>query len=224
MSDTTHSILHVAADLFENDGYTATTMSGIAQAAHISLTDLESLYTCKESIVLDLYRSLADNMQQSIPEIPDGHVAQRYFKFMEARITQLQAHYEAMAALFAIAMLPHSPLSTKDISPGTRDAIYQAFLLLIARSDDAPSDDEADNLAMLLYTFHFMILVFWVYDRTKDKQATHLLVDFMGDFFRVMRPMMMMPLFRKAMNKLARIMMLVFGGARLIDDEENDMI
>jgi AcrR family transcriptional regulator len=221
MSDTPQSILHVAADLFENDGYSATTMSRIAQAAHISLTDLETLYTCKESIVLDLYRSFAEEMQQSIPTIGAGHVAHRYFKFMEARITQLQSHYEAMAALFAIAMLPHSHLSTKDISPGRRDAIYQAFLLLIAGSEDAPSDDEVDNLAMLLYTFHFMILVFWAYDRTKDKQATHLLIDFMGDFFRVMRPMMMMPVFRKAMNKLAKIMMLVFGGARLIDDEES---
>ncbi|MDQ7033514.1 MAG: hypothetical protein Q9P01_01380 [Anaerolineae bacterium] len=140
---------------------------------------------------------------------------------METRIRQLQPHYDAIAALLATAMLPHSDISTKDISRGKQDALYQAFLLLVQGSKDAPStESDADNLAMLLYTFHFMILLFWVYDRTKQKQATHLMIDFMGDFFKVLRPMMMMPMFRRAMTKLAKIMMLVFGGARLIDDEE----
>lgn len=222
MSETSKPILQIAADLFQNGGYTQTTMTQIAEEANTTLTELETAYCCKEHIVLDLYRSFAEDMQQTVVDLPDGHVARRYFQTMEARITQLQAHYEAVAALFAIAMLPHSDISTKDISPGRQDAMYQAFLLLVQGSEDASStDSDADNLAMLLYTFHFMILVFWVYDRTKQKQATHLMIDFMGDFFKVMRPMMMMPMFRRAMTKLAKIMMLVFGGARLLEDDES---
>jgi hypothetical protein len=69
---------------------------------------------------------------------------------------------------------------------------------------------------MLLYSFHFVVTIFWLYDRTPNQQATTLLIDFLRDVFKFIRPMMIMPLFGKAMVKLAQIMMLVFGGARLV--------
>jgi AcrR family transcriptional regulator len=220
MSATRQQILQIATALFEQDGYNHTTLAQIADAANANLDEVQALYSCKEQLVLDLYQTLAHDTQYSVEHLAQGHIANRYFEVMEIRITQLQPHYEALAALFAHAILPHGEITTQDISPGKRDALYQAFIQLVEASDDAPAaDNGADNLAMLLYTFHFMILVFWMFDRTKDKQATHLMIDFMGDFFKVMRPMMVMPLFSKAMTKLAQIMMLVFGGARLVESD-----
>jgi len=218
MSVTRQQILQIATDLFKHDGYNHTTLNQIADAANTTLDKVQALYSCKEQLVLDLYQTLALDTQQSIVHLAQGHIAQRYFEAMEIRIRQLQPHYAALAALFAHAMLPHNDITTQDISPGRRDPLYQAFIQLVETSTDAPNGDGgADNMAMLLYTFHFMILVFWIFDRTKDKQATHLLIDFMGDFFKVMRPMMVMPMFSKALTKLAQIMMLVFGGARLVE-------
>ncbi|MDQ7033515.1 MAG: hypothetical protein Q9P01_01385 [Anaerolineae bacterium] len=56
MSDTPQAILQIAADLFQNNGYTQTTMTQIADKSNIALTDLETIYACKEYIVLDLDR------------------------------------------------------------------------------------------------------------------------------------------------------------------------
>jgi AcrR family transcriptional regulator len=214
-------VLQTAARLFQTTGYTATTLSQIAIEADIALDTLQQQYAHKEKIALALYHVMAEETQHSIRQIEEAHLARRYVIVMKNKIGQLQPHAEAMAALFATAMLPHSDITTAHISPGTADPMYQAFLQLVQEAQDTPSTEtDSRNLAMLLYTFHFLILVFWVYDRTVEKKATHLLIEFMGELFKVLRPMMMMPLFGKAITKLAHIMMLVFGGARWVEEAE----
>src|SRR5688572_18564536 len=128
MSATRQQILQIAANLFEHEGYNHITLNHIADAADTSITEVQALYSCKEQLVLDLYQTLAQDTQHSIAHLAQGHLAQRYFQMMETRIRQLQPHYEALAALFARAILPHSDITTNDISPGRRDALYQAFI------------------------------------------------------------------------------------------------
>src|SRR5690606_14430070 len=112
-----------------------------------------------------------------------------------------------------------SEITPPMISPGLSDPLMHAMQALIKQADDAPGkDDDSDNLAMLLYSFHSLVMLFWLYDRTEGKRATLLFINFLRDFVKLMRPMMMMPLVNKALMKMAKIMMLVFGGARFVEE------
>lgn len=214
----THDVLHEAQQLFQAQGYQQTTLHQIADAAHITTDVLVQDYCCKEHIALALYSGLSDDLSRNMDSVPTGKFAQRYHHVMIERVQQYNDNAGAIAALFATAMLPDSDITPSNISTGKTDNLYTAFGELIRTSDDAPPQSDAEKFTMLLYTFHFLVTVFWLYDRTPKKQATAYLLDFLHDLFKVMRPMMIMPLFTKAMTKLAQIMMLVFGGATLLEE------
>ena len=213
------TILHEAQLLFQQQGFRQTTLTEIADASHLALDSVTADYCCKEKIALALYKDLNDDLLRTLDSVPSGKFAERYHHVMTERVQNYDNNAGAISALFANAMLPDSDIEPDDISTGTQDTLYVAFADLIRSSDDAPaSEDDVDKLTMLLYTFHFLVTVFWLYDRTPKKQATAHLLDFLYDLFKLMRPMMVMPLFTKAMTKLAQIMMLVFGGAKLVED------
>ena len=75
------------------------------------------------------------------------------------------------------------------------------------------------NWRTFLYAFHFLVIVFWLYDRSDEKEASHMFTGFLREFVKLVRPMMVMPMVGKAMNRMAKIMMVVFGGARLVDPD-----
>lgn len=214
-----NTVLHEAQLLFQQQGFQQTTLTEIAEASHIDLDHVTADYCCKERIALALYKDLNDDLLRAIDNVPSGKFAQRYHHVMTERVQHYDENAGAIAALFATAMLPDAEIKPDDISTGTQDTLYMALADLTRGSDDAPTnEDDINKLAMLLYTFHFLVTVFWLYDRTPKKQATAHLLDFLYDLFKLMRPMMVMPLFTKAMTKLAQIMMLVFGGAKLVED------
>src|SRR5690606_10324038 len=106
-------------------------------------------------------------------DLPEGSISERYFTVMEEKLSQLSAHQEAVSALFAIAMRPKSGITAAEISPGMRDPMMALMQQLIDQADDKPAKDE-DELALFLYAFHFLVIVFWLYDRTDEKEASHL--------------------------------------------------
>jgi hypothetical protein len=65
-------------------------------------------------------------------------------------------------------------------------------------------------MAGLLYALYMVVMIFWLYDRTTDFRATHQLMDFLREMIKVLRPMLLMPLFTKALHKMSGIMRLVF--------------
>lgn len=220
---TAQQVAHTAAELFKTQGYQTTTLHHIADASHLSVSELERDYCCKERIALELFEELGQETVDRVDQIESGKLAHRYRLLMREKIAQYNDHAPMIAALFSSAMLPDSDIEPSDISSGRKSAMYQACLTLVQNSDDAPArEPEQDRMAMLFYTFHLLIVVFWLYDRTKDKQATNHLLDFVYDLFKLLRPMMVMPLVSKAMTKLSQIMMLVFGGARLVDSSGQD--
>lgn len=209
-------ILETADRLFNESGFEQTSLQSIADKAEIPLDILEQEYTCKEQIALKIYHEMAKSSLSELRNLPDGTISERYFTVIEDKLVQLNAHQEAVSALFATAMRPSSSITAADISPGRRDPMMLVMQELIASASDKPSRDE-EELALFLYTFHFLVIVFWLYDRTKDKEASHMFTTFLREFVRMVRPMMMMPMFTKALNKVSKIMMVIFGGARLVD-------
>lgn len=222
MNSTTFSSewVSVAAQLFQEKGYDATALHHIADTAHRPIAELEQQYGSKACLALQLFRDLAVATQAMTSTLPQGSVSQRYRHLMQAKLAQLEPHKDAISALFADAMRPNSSIVASELSSGQHDPMRHAFDELIAHANDAPQKrQDQDELATMLYTFHWLVILFWLYDRTEDNRATYLMIDFISDMFKMIRPMMVMPLFGKATTKLSQIMMLVFGGAHFVDAE-----
>lgn len=212
-------LLQVAENLFDTQGFEQVALKDIADALDLPLASIEQEYPSTAHIALSIYHDLADESLASSADLAQGKISERYFRVMEDKLAQLNQHQESVSALFATAMRPRSAILPSEISPGLRDPMMSVMQTVIADASDAPSKS-ADDLVFLLYTFHFLVIIFWLYDRTEDKQASHLFTNFLREFVKISRPMMVMPMFTRALNKMATIMMLVFGGARLVDDAE----
>ncbi len=209
-------VLDVAETLFEELGFEQTSLAAIADRADIPLETLEQGYGSTMDISLQIYHAMAESSLATVENLPEGTISGRYFTVMEDKLNQLSTHQETVSVLFANAMRPSSSITAADISPGLRDPMMAVMQQVIADASDKPAKDEME-LALFLYTFHFLAIVFWLYDRTDEKEASQLFINFLREFIKMVRPMMVMPMVAKALNKISMIMMVVFGGARLVD-------
>jgi len=211
-----------AASVFQKHGYDAATLTQLAQAASVTVPELEEDYPQKEHLVLGLYRILGSESLTDVGDLPRGSLAQRYRYLLQRKMQQLAPHEDALSALFATAMRRNGCLQATDIAPGKSDPMYQVFVELVANAEDAPQNEqEAEDASLLLYGVYHYMLIFWLYDRTEGKRATEMLMTMAYEFFKVSRPMMMMPLLGKSISKVGRVMMLIFGGARLVESSTN---
>jgi AcrR family transcriptional regulator len=153
-----------------------------------------------------LYLDLSQQTRDTLDSIAYSHVAQRFYDLMSAKIAQLEPHRAQMARFFAEAMQSDAP---QGIFP--QDAMTHVFTELVQRSTDAPTrPEEVEGLANLLYALYLLSVLFWLYDRTPQRAATAHLLDFAREMIRLMRPMMIMPLFTKALSKISTIIGMVF--------------
>lgn len=209
-------VFTAATALFQQNGYDNVSLGDIACEANLPLPDLVESYGDKEHIALAIYKQLGAETLQETATLTSTKLAQRYHEMLEAKLAQMQPHEDALSALFSYAMRPHSRITTADLSPGQQDPMMQSCQIVIGDASDAPgNEDNARDLAMLLYVFHFLTIIFWLYDRTDGKQATHIFTGFLRDFCKMLPPLMVIPMVAASLTKMARIMMLVFGGARL---------
>jgi len=153
-----------------------------------------------------LYLELSQRTQEALNDIPFSHVAQRFYDVMSAKIAQLEPHRADMARLFANAMQTEALHGVF-----AQDAMTQAFVDVVERSTDAPSrPEDVDGLAHLLYALYLLTVLFWLYDRTPQRTATAHLMDFTREMIRLLRPMMIMPMFAKALTKVSAIVTMLF--------------
>ncbi|XWX03980.1 hypothetical protein VZO05_00230 [Aggregatilineales bacterium SYSU G02658] len=153
-----------------------------------------------------LYLDLSQETRDTLDAIAFSHVAQRFYDLMSAKIAQLEPHRPQIARFFAETMQAEEP---QGIFP--HDEMIQAFVELVQHSTDAPNrPEDAAQLADLLYGLYLLTVLFWLYDRTPQRAATAHLLDFTREMIRLLRPMMIMPLFTKALGKVSTIIGMVF--------------
>lgn len=213
----THNILSVADELFHAHGFADTRLRDIADEAGIPLEIVERQYGDTAHIALCLYHQLANDSLEWIDTLPSGTVSERYHALLSHKLTQWQANEEITVALFSKAMLPHSTITPIEISKGKDDPMLATMRVIVDGASDRVVR-HAEDITLMMYAFHFLVVIFWLYDRTDNKQASHIFVNFLREFFKLVRPLMVMPLVSKAMSQMAKIIMLVFGGAKLSSD------
>jgi AcrR family transcriptional regulator len=212
--ETRQHILDTAIGLFARQGYETTTMRDIAAAADCSLGLAYRYFTRKEDLVLALYQDLAAQSEANAQALKSGLLADRFQQTMLHKLEQVTPYRETLSALLGAVMNPKTEIAV--LGTGTtdiRDRMTEVFKHAILGATDAPKESQAAHLASLLYSTHLLILLFWLYDRTPDQQATYNLVQFGRDTLALTRPFLLLPPVAKSLARLAGILEAVFGGA-----------
>ncbi len=198
-------IYHRAIECFSESGYDAVTMREIAAKAEVSVGLIYHYYTGKEDIARCWYIEQVEALSGAMVGLPAGQLADRYRQALELNLRRLRPMRGAMLALFAGAMRSDAAASLMDSPPGHR--LSSAYRQLILDSDDALRESAARDLGAVLYMFHMLLIVFWLYDRSPDQAKTEKLLAFWHEMFKLLRPMFFLPMVPQGIAKLARIVM-----------------
>jgi len=205
---TRQHIYDTAIKLFREQGYDSATMRDIASEADVSIGLTYRYFARKEDIVMAYYCERVEAFVDYIDNIPTGQMADRYYQVLEYAFTDLHPYRYALMALFGVAMRPDSGISlmgtdNNPISQQLSDGYYQ----LVIGSKDSLRSPKAEQMGVVLYTFHMLILLFWLYDRSENQASTQKLLGFVHELFKMVRPMFMLPVIPQAIAKLSAIVM-----------------
>lgn len=157
-----------------------------------------------------IYLTLADESLQM--PLPDGNIAQRYHALLQAKYAQMDAHRATFATLFAQGLSGVDD-TFKNIS-GTADPMHGAVGRVVNQADDTLDEALGDAFINVLYVFYLLLVLFRLYDRTPQHQASQHMLNFICDVIKLVRPLVFLPMFANAVRKLSAILVLVFGGIR----------
>lgn len=203
---TRQRILDAALTLFASKGYEATTMRDIAAAAGCSLGLAYRYFASKEDLILELYRWLADQLEEQARLLPAGRIADRFQQLMHALLVVMAPHRLTLGALFGAALNPRSRAGLfGEAGSEIRQRARNAYLAVVAQSTDAPRASQHDDLATLLYGMQLALVLFWLQDMTPDARRTRDLLDFVHDALGQLRPLLRMPLVARMLARLVEI-------------------
>ncbi|MBK8024822.1 MAG: TetR/AcrR family transcriptional regulator [Chloroflexi bacterium] len=205
-------ILNTALDLFRSKGYEATTMRDIAAEANVSLGLAYRYFERKEALVLALYQQMAADTDEAIARMPRGTTADRFVATMQERLDQAAPHRETFAALFGAIMSPSSGAELfGEEADSMRRRAEAAFISLVRESSDAPAAGHIENVGRLLYSTHFLVLLFWVRDRSADQRSTQALLQFIHDLLPWLLRGLFLPPVGRELGRFIRIVDGVLG-------------
>jgi hypothetical protein len=145
--------------------------------------------------------------------LPAGQMADRFAAVLRYTLEGLTPYRSAMTALFGASMDPESGVSVMGVEGDSlRSRTETSFHNLVLESNDALREPKSEQMGTVLYTVYLLMLLFWLYDRTPNQRATHELVGFLHETFRLMRPMFLLPMIPKAIGRLAEIVSPLFHG------------
>lgn len=205
---TRQHIYDTAIALFSEQGYDATTMREIASAADVSIGLTYRYFARKEDIVMALYCECVDELVVYMESLETGQLADRYHDVLKQMVNMLTPHRFAMMALFGVAMRPDSDISLMgtDNNPISKQ-LSNGYRQLVLGSQDTLREPKATQLGVVLYTFHMLILLFWLYDRSDEQASSYKLLNFVHELFKMLRPMFFLPMIPQAIAKLSQIVM-----------------
>lgn len=212
------TLLGVANSLFQEKGFEAVSLKDIANQSQIPIEIIERDYGTPLQLALHIYTGLSHTSYQHAQTLDASTLPDQYYAFLEQRLSLLDEHSEVVSILFSSAMRQRSSIAASDLSSGKSDPIMHSMQALLENSTDAPTRN-TDDMTLFLYAFHFLVIIFWLYDRSDSKAASHMFVHFIRDFIKAMRPMLVMPFVIKALRKVSQIMMVVFGGAHIVEPD-----
>ncbi|MGW0860242.1 TetR family transcriptional regulator [Streptomyces sp. NPDC002690] len=168
-------ILETALRLFQERGYDKTTMRAIAQEAGVSVGNAYYYFAGKEHLVQGFYDRIGAEHRAAARIVLDREtdLEARLAGVLTAWLDVATPYHEFAAQFFKNAADPDSPLSPFSAeSEPAREAAIALHREVLAGSKAKVPEELADALPELMWLSQMGLVLYWVFDRTPDRERT----------------------------------------------------
>jgi AcrR family transcriptional regulator len=177
---TRERILDAALELFRTQGYAATTMRQIAEAAGVAVGNAYYYFASKDQLILAFYERNHTDHLAALGDALDGtkDFGERLRLLLRTKVDSAMPYRRLSTKLFTSAADPESPLSP--FSPESAP-LRAAAIALMARVVDGsglrPGKDLRTDLPELLWLYEMGVILYWVHDPSPGCARTYALID-----------------------------------------------
>ncbi len=212
--DTRQTILDAAMALFRDRGFAETTMREIAARAGVATGLAYYYFASKDAIVLAFYHRAKDDLVPLLERAQtEKKLAARIEALVQAKFDYFTPNRRFLGALMAHAADPASPLSPfGDGSRDTREMEFAHFQRALEETGTSVPRDLAPHMAKILWMYQMGLLLFWIYDRSKDQRRSRELLQKSLKVVTTLMKLSNLPLMKPARRTVLEIIA-VFEGA-----------
>lgn len=199
--------MSAALELFRDRGYEATTMRMVAERAGVSVGNAYYYFRGKDMLLQAFYREIHDaEIAAARPVLEREHkLLQRLRGVMHSKLEVIEPYHRFSALMFRSAADPESPLNPFHPAGARIRAAGEAlFTDVVEGARPGLSADLRKELPPLLWSYSMGMILFWIYDRSPEREATRRFIDRTTDVIatalRVASNPLMRPLRRKVLD------------------------
>ncbi len=178
--ETRQKILDAALRMFRELGFEQATMREIAKQAGVATGLAYYYFPKKEDLVMAFYVQVNAQMR---PQVQEALAANRKLEAKIRALILVKFHCFApdrkfLGALSGYSADPAHRLSPfSDVTKEIREEGITQFREALAQSEVKVPADLVDALPKVLWMYQMGMVLFWIYDHSKDQRRTRLLMD-----------------------------------------------
>lgn len=205
---TKQRILASALELFREHGYDATTMRMVAEAAGVSLGNAYYYFASKDLLLQAFYREVHEaHVAAAAPALAGARTLHdRLLAVMLAKLEVIEPYHRFSALMFRSAADPESPLNP--FHPAGADIAKEGealFAQALAGSSTRLPKDLAAELPNLLWTYSMGVVLYWIHDRSPQRDRTRRLIERTVDLVTTAIKLAANPLLRPFRRKVLEL-------------------
>jgi len=175
-------IVKAALTLFQTKGFDTTTTKAIARKAGIAEGTVFNYFGTKEDIALFFFEEEVDHAIAAVrddPRLRNARLEEKLFTLVHSQLEFLAPYERFIGAALLHALNPASHLGAFSHRAQQLRHRYLAFVAeLIEESTPKRKRDALSWLAPEVFWIYYLgVLLFWLYDTSKDKQQTLAFLD-----------------------------------------------
>ena len=205
---TKERIVAAALELFRAHGYEATTMRMVAEAAGVSLGNAYYYFASKDLLLQAFYREVHEaHVAAAAPALAGARTLHdRLLAVMLAKLEVIEPYHRFSALMFRSAADPESPLNP--FHPAGADIAKEGealFAQALAGSSTRLPKDLAAELPNLLWTYSMGVVLYWIHDRSPQRDKTRRLIERTVDLVTTAIKLAANPLLRPFRRKVLEL-------------------
>ena len=211
--DTRTRILEAALELFRERGFAETTMREIAAKAGVASGLAYYYFDSKDAIVLAFYHRAMGELGPLLEAAQTGKTLRaRLQAIIEAKFKYFAPNRRFLGALMTHAADPSSPLSPfGEASRDVREYDFSHFDRALKETGTPVPKDMEPHIVKILWIYQMGLLLFWIYDASKNQERTHRLLDRSLGLVITLLKLANLPLMRPARKSVLEIVSIVSG-------------
>ena len=210
------AILSAALDLFQERGYEATTMRGIAGRAGVSLGSSYHYFPSKEHLVLEFYRHTHELHVAAIAPLlaREKDLNTRLRGTVRAVVITCEPFHAVAGSIFSTVANPSSPLNPfGGAARPLREEVVALYAEVVKGSDARVPADVAEMLPLTLWLYQMAILYFWIFDRSPGRLRTLEVIDETTELIVKLLSLANLPVMRGSRKRVLGLMKSIVGAA-----------